>query len=1746
MSWEIQQQIDRNNSNSIDREELDVAAKEWWFLSKEENLVAIAKQLEWEQKDTCVQSFQECLSTAYKDIQNKTEKTENDMAIVRVVEQIQKMGVSIVDTKELYKENHYEYKSSKLYLNNNPVDIQTMPILGNQEILEEMYKEKLAKFEIIWSIVEKFAMALQIQDSERMFNREQKPVIENKIKKLEYILQQKEQYSSWAMLTYTDTKAFNAQIQSSLSEIFDTELLNVNNYGPIYEKIKSSCEEVLRSGEKTNKDDGILKSFADIKWDIVIEIRKLTWRKNSEDMLLPDLEDYILQNKKLKDLWYSNKVFRRNASTKQWEDKYTKNYVIETPVAHTFDLFNNIIKPQFEEDNNTKIVDDFIVASKTPSKIPGFLSNLRNQKFTSDLSKWENLPANFKANLVKYTVTYGKKFQDKLEEQHEEIKKNVRKTIGGQMYIEYLQTTAPQEKKDLLLQKNKEKLIKIVESVSDTYEQYGSFRKLRSDDTTNALIGIENNRKKNGILQNEEQKIEDIYKATERQWAYKVLKSAIVRWAIETYQTEITGKDDFWLHKEKFAAAWVADFMAKWYALQKRGEDILMVPIAPDDEKIKTYMDIIGVGALNFSDKTVDEIVKRSKELAIQIALMAISWWLANIATKWLMYLGAATIGKFWATTVAESIVMYYTERAALNRWTKMAIGAVDLATEWSLFHMFNTVLWGTVNGQSWTEMSKELKNVSGYISSIAFIGVMKMYGSLGQLATKSISDSKIVSQWIKNGTITQDQLRNVIQTFSVPLEVGTMTMTEITINFTEAAITGEEIRPIDLTNTIAIVLGLRMAHAGGNLFKKGEEIIIESMKKNKETGEWDISFRTKNTIKVDTEAVNTADVEMKNKQAEQTKMKEKEIIRVNNLLQKPFTGITLQDRHDMWFKQQREYIKKNELWKDKTLSSEEVNKKQKLEDLTVEEFGILIERIVEKKWEVNGDIVSENIIANKDWSILTISQIKELYIKWETAKTELWNLLQSKALTKQEYIKQLQILEKEYPTIADITSAKERDIIKKYGYEISKEKIQDYIQKLWVDIQWWGSNAQWVHEIMETNLVAVIKSEWSFVYELPQKSLMNWLTTSRVPRIVDVFLYEGKTYKIMERSPGKSVEKLSLEEIKNIPQEHYDNYVRDLKELETVGLQVDPSKASNVFYDKETWFHFIDLGIKESTISMFDNIKNLQLGKWILNWEQIKIAKQNAEYEKVFYKVYQTIFTEIQNNKPYTLETVELNWCTAATVLITNKEWKKFALSTHFPPISNFSEQQLSQIHKFLQTNKSKIGDIASVEMFAVTDVWRKNNDYQKIVDAIQQETSIQPNMHLSEYNSRDKSRANTEDLGKMNIKIDKEGNIKFIHEGKKVIQTELKDDNKKKETTRRSAVDKKIVEKNAALEDWPRLQTAEKLLSLSSWSLIDVKGKFTEKWQAILDAHNQPWEIYNLNFSQIKARTEILKKAGFTSEQVSVLMENGICGQYDISFKSEIDWTKYNHEMSQVLIDEYLNIEMKAKSDGTWMKRDRDYDVFNRIDEINLTGLKEKLKNNEINSKDIPLCEHLIADLENKKIASVTYPDSPYEFIIERSSALKKAYPNGFNKTYRGSSYQNSFKGSLTDDNTKGVIFTADKKSAIHYASESNKIFTHETDVWPGIHVLYYPKSKNILEIDAKWVGWRDIDLPWLGKMSTDNIAKYIEDNNIDYVKITNVFDGLPIKEEIMFNHKKGNYLKSAIGNTGFFDMGNPNIYK
>ena len=64
-------------------------------------------------------------------------------------------------------------------------------------------------------------------------------------------------------------------------------------------------------------------------------------------------------------------------------------------------------------------------------------------------------------------------------------------------------------------------------------------------------------------------------------------------------------------------------------------------------------------------------------------------------------------------------------------------------------------------------------------------------------------------------------------------------------------------------------------------------------------------------------------------------------------------------------------------------------------------------------------------------------------------------------------------------------------------------------------------------------------------------------------------------------------------------------------------------------------------------------------------------------------------------------------------------------------------------------------------------------------------------------------------------------------------------------------------------------------------------------------------------------------------------------------------------------------------------------------------------------------------------------------------------------------------------------------------------------------------------------------------LGNTSTtDDIATYVEKRNLDYVKLKNIEDS-GVGDVTIVNHKPGNYLKSAVGNNGMFDMTNPNIY-
>ena len=85
------------------------------------------------------------------------------------------------------------------------------------------------------------------------------------------------------------------------------------------------------------------------------------------------------------------------------------------------------------------------------------------------------------------------------------------------------------------------------------------------------------------------------------------------------------------------------------------------------------------------------------------------------------------------------------------------------------------------------------------------------------------------------------------------------------------------------------------------------------------------------------------------------------------------------------------------------------------------------------------------------------------------------------------------------------------------------------------------------------------------------------------------------KGYIIQEKAPGKELLSPSelrdktddekhdlivdyLKVLKAIPQEHFDKWITDFKAITDEKVMIDPSKASNFFYDKKKGFSFIDL----------------------------------------------------------------------------------------------------------------------------------------------------------------------------------------------------------------------------------------------------------------------------------------------------------------------------------------------------------------------------------------------------------------------------------------------------------------------------------------------------------------------------------------------------------------------------------------
>jgi hypothetical protein len=209
------------------------------------------------------------------------------------------------------------------------------------------------------------------------------------------------------------------------------------------------------------------------------------------------------------------------------------------------------------------------------------------------------------------------------------------------------------------------------------------------------------------------------------------------------------------------------------------------------------------------------------------------------------------------------------------------------------------------------------------------------------------------------------------------------------------------------------------------------------------------------------------------------------------------------------------------------------------------------------------------------------ISKLKQKEVLAEESRKNLWADYKAGKITGEEYTIGAKKLN---PTPFDNPRHKleqqlrehkvKQDIINTPQQNILKSESQ-----LGKNISDGGSNTKGVFELGDDYVARLSAHGYD-----DASRLINYTDKIKSPRIsktLQVKEIDGKVYQVQEKATGTPITKLSIEDYKNIPKQHIDNFWKDKTELDKLGLSIDISGGkSNVFYNKNKGFQFIDLGI--------------------------------------------------------------------------------------------------------------------------------------------------------------------------------------------------------------------------------------------------------------------------------------------------------------------------------------------------------------------------------------------------------------------------------------------------------------------------------------------------------------------------------------------------------------------------------------
>jgi len=314
---------------------------------------------------------------------------------------------------------------------------------------------------------------------------------------------------------------------------------------------------------------------------------------------------------------------------------------------------------------------------------------------------------------------------------------------------------------------------------------------------------------------------------------------------------------------------------------------------------------------------------------------------------------------------------------------------------------------------------------------------------------------------------------------------------------------------------------------------------------------------------------------------------------------------------------------------------------------------------------------------------------------------------------------------------------------------------------------------------------------------------------------------------------------------------------------------------------------------------------------------------------------------------------------------------------------------------------------------------------------------------------------------------------------------------------------------------------------------------------------------------------------------------------------FKSEVDWAKWNPDTPNhpSLMDEYKQIEFQTKKSGTWMKN---------ADGSAYKGSPEQFiqENSSHFKKAYPLGANRLYHGTWNKYTPRVEPTAPnkLDFTFTADEGLARNYMDLYSDAHKWSiplstpqniatpvagrevaafnllqpKSRNKYSIISQGDDWGDVVIGGRAKEDLpgSVAFQKTQAAAHRAKIAGGddsiVRKNLVTRAENTADRYQYWHDWYDklvhrtpSKAPNFeaalksndqatslagGKtgLVTDKIGEETVKEGLDYTILYGLNDGGMSKYVNIHNARPGNYLKSRIGNVGFFDMNNPDVFK